>query len=65
MSELRETREQQEVALEELRKLQRDRAVAPADRKEAIDKEIADKNKEIGDLDKVVSDLINNGAPKR
>ena len=45
--------------MEQLRKLQRDRVVAPPDRKEAIDAEIAQSNKEIRDLDAVISNLIN------
>jgi hypothetical protein len=64
MSMLRETRAKQDAAVEELRKLQRDRGVAAPDRKNAIDAEIAKKNKEIKDLDAVISELINNGAPK-
>lgn len=65
MSMLRETREKQDLAVEELRKLQRDRGVALPDRKEAIDADIVKKNKEIKDLDAVISELINSGAPKR
>jgi hypothetical protein len=64
MSMLRETREKQDLVVEELRKLQRERGVASPDRGDAIDAEIAKKNKEIEDLDRVISDLINNGAPK-
>jgi hypothetical protein len=65
MSMLRETREKQDLAVEELRKLQRDRADAPADRKEAIDADIVKKNEEIQELDSVISELINSGVPKR
>jgi hypothetical protein len=65
MSMLRETREKQDLAVEELRKLQRDKTFAPADRKEAIEAEIVKKNQEIKDLDAVISELINSGAPKR
>lgn len=65
MSMLRETREKQDLAVEELRKLQRDKTFAPQDRKEAIEAEIVKKNKEIADLDAVISELINSGAPKR
>jgi hypothetical protein len=65
MSMLRETREKQDLAVEELRKLQRDKTFAPPDRKEAIDADIVKKNKEIQDLDAVISELINGGAPKR
>jgi hypothetical protein len=59
MSTLREARDKQDAAVEQLRKLQRDRVVAPPDRKEAIDAEIAQSNKEIRDLDAVISNLIN------
>ena len=62
---LRETRDKQEIAVEELRKLQRDKTFAPAERSDAIEAEIVKKNKEIADLDSVISELMNSGAPKR
>jgi hypothetical protein len=62
MSRIREVRERQDEVIEQLRKLQLDRAVAPPDRKEVIDAEIVEKNKEIKDLDAAISELINNGA---
>ena len=65
MSMLRETRDKQEIAVEELRKLQRDKTFAPAERSDAIEAEIVKKNKEIADLDSVISELMNSGAPKR
>ena len=65
MSILRETRDKQDAAVELLRKLQRDRALAPAENKGVIDAEIARVDKEIKELDAVIAELIKSGAPKR
>jgi hypothetical protein len=46
------------LVVEELRKLQRERGVASPDRRDAIDAEIAKKNKEIEDLDGVILNYL-------
>ena len=51
--------------VERLRKLQRDKAVAPVERREAIQKEIDGVSKDISDLDTVIQRLMNEARSTR
>jgi hypothetical protein len=48
----------QDEQVDRLRRLQRDKAVAPIDRREAIQKEIDAVSKDISDLDTVIQSLM-------
>jgi hypothetical protein len=64
MPTIPEVRKIQDEKLEHLRRLQRDKAVAPAERKEGIQKEIDAVSKEITNLDTVMQGLLNEARPK-
>jgi len=64
MPTIQEVRKTQDEKLERLRKLQRDKAVAPAERKEGIQKEIDSVSKEINELDTVMQGLLNQARAK-
>jgi hypothetical protein len=64
MASLQQVRSQQEEQVEKLRKLQRDKAVAPAQRKEAIQHDIELVQKDIQDLDNEIQRLINESKTK-
>jgi|HubBroStandDraft_3_1064219.scaffolds.fasta_scaffold266756_1 hypothetical protein len=65
MPTIGEARKTQDEQVDRLRKLQRDKAVAPADRREAIQKEIDALSKDISDLDNVIQALMNESRSKR
>ncbi len=65
MPTIGEARKMQDEQVERLRKLQRDKAVAPADRREAIQKEIDAASRDISDLDTVIQGLMNEARSKR
>lgn len=65
MATLREARETQDRQLEILRALQRDKSIAPPERKEAIQRQIDILEKQVRDLDTEIQRLINEGKPKR
>lgn len=58
MPTLQEARQSQDEQVERLRRLQRDKAVAPADRREAIQKEIDGLDNDIRNLDTVIQSLM-------
>jgi hypothetical protein len=58
MPTLQEARRMQDEQVDRLRRLQRDKAVAPTDRREAIQKEIDAVSKDISDLDTVIQSLM-------
>jgi hypothetical protein len=57
-SKLQEVRKTLEARVQYLRKLQRDKVVAPPDRQEGIETEIEDVSREIGRLDTRVQELL-------
>jgi hypothetical protein len=65
MPTIGEARKMQDEQVERLRKLQRDKAVAPVERREAIQKEIDGVSKDISDLDTVIQRLMNEARAKR
>jgi hypothetical protein len=65
MPTLGEARRMQDEQVERLRNLQRDKGVAPVERREVIRKEIDTVSKEISDLDTVIQSLMNESRPKR
>jgi hypothetical protein len=65
MPTIGEARKMQDEQVERLRKLQRDKAVAPVERREAIQKEIDGVSKDISDLDTVIQGLMNEASSKR
>ncbi len=58
MPTLEEARRSQDEQVERLRRLQRDKAIAPKDRKEAIQKQIDALSTDISNLDTVIQGLI-------
>jgi|HubBroStandDraft_6_1064221.scaffolds.fasta_scaffold363258_1 hypothetical protein len=65
MPTLGEARKMQDEQVERLRKLQWDKAVAPVERREAIQKEIDGVSKDISDLDTVIQGFMNEARSKR
>jgi len=65
MATLQQVRSKQEEQVEKLRKLQRDKTMAPAERKEAIQHDIDLVQKDIVDLDNEIQRLINESKTKR
>ena len=65
MPTIGEARKMQDEQVERLRKLQRDKAVAPVERREAIQKEIDGVSKDISDLDTVIQGFMNEARSKR
>jgi hypothetical protein len=65
MPTIGEARKMQDEQVERLRKLQRDKAVAPVERREAIQKEIDAVSKDISNLDTVIQNLMNEARSKR
>ena len=65
MPTIGEARKTQDEQVERLRRLQRDKAVAPVARREAIQKEIDAVSKDISDLDTVIQSLMNEARSKR
>ena len=65
MPTIGESRRLQDEHVERLRKLQRDKAIAPGERKEAIQKEIDSVLTEIAKLDTLIQSLLNESRVKR
>jgi hypothetical protein len=65
MPTIGELRRLQDEHVERLRKLQRDKAIAPGERKEAIQKEIDAVLTEIAKLDTVIQSSLNESRVKR
>ena len=59
MPTLQEARRNQDEQVERLRRLQRDKAVAPPERRDAIQKEIDAVSRDISGLDTVIQSLMN------
>ena len=65
MPTLQEARRNQDEQVERLRRLQRDKGVAPAERREALQKEIDSVSKDISELDTVIQNLMSESRSKR
>ena len=65
MQTLGEARSRQDEQVERLRRLQRDKTIAPPDRRDAIQKEIDALSKDISNLDTVIQGLIKESGFKR